>query len=49
MSKLFPLDGKWVLLIPQWSPERQVIYLTGDFDEDTEIPLDNNGVSRLGI
>ena len=32
----FPLDGKWVLLYsPMGLPERQVIYLTGDFDEDT--------------
>ena len=32
----FPLDGKWVLLYsPMGLLERQVIYLTGDFDEVT--------------
>ena len=32
----FPLDGKWVLMYsPMGLQERQVVYLTGDFDEQT--------------
>ena len=32
----FPLDGKWVLMYsPMGLHDRQVIYLTGDFDEKT--------------
>ena len=32
----FPLDGKWVLMCsPMGLQERQVVYLTGDFDEQT--------------
>jgi len=32
----FPLDGKWVLVYsPMGLQERQVVYLTGDFDEQT--------------
>ena len=32
----FSLDGKWVLMYsPMGLRERQVVYLTGDFDEQT--------------
>jgi Beta-fructosidases (levanase/invertase) len=47
----FPLDGKWVLLYsPMGLLERQVIYLTGDFDEVTgKFHWTIDGVCGLGI
>ncbi len=47
----FPLDGKWVLMFsPMGLQDRQVIYLTGDFDvQNGKFPVADNGVSRFGF